>query len=72
MNKEIEGTKMFKYEYVTLQRELNVALGATFTKHREIIDEYAKKGYKYVGNIPINIHAQGKIIDMDLIFEMQE
>jgi len=72
MNKEIENPKTIKYEYVTLERELNIALGAQFTKHREIIDEYAKKGYKYAGYIPINMHAQGKIIDMDLIFELQE
>lgn len=64
---------MLKYEYVAIERG-NGAIGvqALFTKHREIIDEYAKKGYRYVGYIPTKIHANGKIIDMDLIFEKQE
>ncbi|MFT3985968.1 MAG: DUF4177 domain-containing protein [Lachnospiraceae bacterium] len=64
---------MLKYEYVTIERENGaMAVQAVFTKHREIIDEYAKKGYGYVGYIPTKIHANGKIIDIDLIFEKQE
>ena len=72
MNKEIKKTQMFKYEYVTVEREMGIDLGARFTEHREIIDEYAKKGYKYVGYIPTDIHAQGKIKAMDLIFEIRK
>ena len=44
---------MKQYEYV------NVKVGKTITadniEHREIIDEYAKKGYNYVGSIPKSI-----------------
>ena len=39
-------------------------------EHRQIIDEYAKKGYRYVGYIPTVISDYGKIKDMDLVFEM--
>lgn len=37
-----------------------------------MIDEYAAKGYRYVGYIPTNISDYGKIKDMDLIFELDE
>ena len=35
-----------------------------------IIDEYAAKGYRYVGYSPTNISDYGKIKDMDLVFEI--
>jgi len=63
---------MVKYEYVTVERKTAIDWSARFTEHRGVIDEYAKKGYKYVGYIPTEIHANGKIKEMDLIFEMQE
>lgn len=40
---------MKQYTYVTIQNEK--FLGASFTAHREIIDEYAAKGYRYIGFI---------------------
>ena len=69
MNKKIEESKMLKYKYVTVERKTAIDLSARFTEHREIIDEYANKGYKYIGYIPTDIHANGKIKVMDLIFE---
>ena len=39
-------------------------------EHRKIIDDYAKKGYRYVGYIPTVMTDYGKIKDMDLIFEL--
>ena len=61
---------MRKYEYVSI----NIAgfLGAGSEEHRQIIDDYAAKGYKYVGYIPTNITSHGKIIEMDLIFEINQ
>ncbi len=58
---------MKKYEYVSVH--IGKFIGARSLEHREIIDEYAKKGYRYVGYIPTNISDYGKIKDMDLIFE---
>lgn len=46
--------------------------GAKSDEHREIIDEYAKKGFRYVGFIPTVLNDYGKIKDMDLIFEIQD
>lgn len=41
-------------------------------KHREIIDEYALKGYCYAGYVPTGMDAYGKVNLIDLIFEMDE
>ncbi len=59
---------MKRYEYVKVR--VGKFIGARSEEHREIIDEYAKKGYRYVGYIPTNMSDHGKIIDMDLVFEM--
>lgn len=58
---------MKKYEYV--QVHINKFVGARSEEHRQIIDDYAARGYRYVGYIPTNITDYGKIKDMDLIFE---
>lgn len=61
---------MKKYEYVNVH--INKFMGAKSEEHRQIIDEYARKGYRYVGFIPTNISDYGKIKKMDLIFEKDE
>ena len=61
---------MKKYKYV------NAKIGNFWSskseKHREIIAEYAAKGYRYVGYIPTKIETYGRIMEMDLIFEIDE
>ena len=59
-----------KYVYVNIN--INAFIGAGSEEHRQIIDEYAAKGYKYVGYIPTNISDYGKIKKMDLIFEIDQ
>ncbi len=59
---------MKKYEYVNVR--IAKFIGAESIEHREIIDEYAKKGYRYVGYIPTSISDYGKIKEMDLVFEI--
>ncbi len=59
---------MKKYEYVNVK--IGKFVGAKSEEHREIIDEYAKKGYRYVGYIPTDINDYGKIKNMDLVFEI--
>ena len=61
---------MFKYEYVRIYND--GFFGAKFTQHREIIDEYAQKGYRYAGFVPVKSDGHGKITEIDLIFEKQE
>ena len=59
---------MKKYEYVSVH--IGKLVGVKSEEHWQIIDEYAKKGYRYVGYIPTVISDYRKIKDMDLIFEM--
>lgn len=61
---------MKKYEYVSVH--IGNLFGASSEGHRQIIDEYAAKGYRYVGYIPTNISGNGTIINIDLIFETDQ
>lgn len=61
---------MKKYKYA--QTHINKFVGTKTIPHRQMIDEYSQKGYKYIGFIPININEYGKIKDIDLIFEKDE
>ena len=61
---------MKKYAYVSIH--IGKLIGAKSEEHRYIIDEYAEKGYRYVGYIPTVMSDYGKIKDMDLIFEKDE
>lgn len=65
-----EGRTMKKYEYVNVK--IAKFFGAKSEEHRKIIDEYAAKGYRYVGFIPTDIEGYGMIRAMDLIFETDE
>ncbi|MCL1859781.1 MAG: DUF4177 domain-containing protein [Oscillospiraceae bacterium] len=60
---------MFKYEYIKIYNE--ALMSAKFTQHREIIDKYAKKGYRYIGFIPTKTDGYGRFRDIDLIFEIE-
>lgn len=46
--------------------------GSKSEDHRQIIDEYAEKGYSYLGYIPVEMTGYGQIISMDLVFELKE
>lgn len=59
---------MKKYEYVSYK--MGGILSDKEEKHREIIDKYAELGYRYVGYIPTNILPNGRIMNIDLIFEI--
>ncbi len=62
---------MKKYEFVPIKVKNNVITSATMTEHRKIIEEYAAKGYAYIGYVPTLQGASGKTIEMDLIFETE-
>lgn len=61
---------MKKYEYVNIN--INALMGANSMEHRQIIDEYVTKGYKYVGYIPTKVNGYGRIKKIDLIFEIDQ
>ncbi len=58
---------MKKYKYVTLK--VGNFWGAKSTEHRQVIDKCAEKGYRYVGYIPANMDAHGRLREMELVFE---
>ncbi len=68
---------MYKYVYKRVKYSLE---GWTPTsgniyileEHQEIINEMAKKGYRYVGFIPVKQRGTGHIQIMDLVFEIKE
>ena len=57
---------MKRYEYVTIA--CHGFLAGVFETHREIIDDYASRGYRYAGFIPTK-QRNGFIVEIDLIFE---
>ena len=64
---------MKKYEYVTVDSDKFQYTGMSVKKkipHRTIIDEYAKKGYSYVGFLPIKTTDTYMCV-FDLIFEKE-
>lgn len=61
---------MKKYKYVNVK--INKFIGAKSEEHRQIIDEYAANGYRYVGFIPTIISDYGKFKEIDLIFEIDD
>lgn len=64
----MEGKGSMRYEYVTIH--IGKFYGAKSEEHQKIINEYAQKGYRYIGFIPTVMNDYGKIKDMDLVFEI--
>ena len=54
---------MKQYSYVRING--NEFGGATFDKHRTIMDEYALKWFSYVGFIPVSITENGIFKELD-------
>ena len=52
---------MTKYEYVKINID-GFLFGSGSEEHRRTIDEYAAKGYRYVGYIPTKITPHGKLL----------
>ena len=59
---------MKKYEYAHLKLS-PLMVGPVTEEHRVIIDEYARRGYRYVGFIPTRINGYGRFKELDLVFE---
>ena len=60
---------MKQYEYVELKYEAKDVLFLMTSDYKKIINEYAEKGYSYVGYVPILIDAKGCLRKIDLIFK---
>lgn len=56
-------------EFVRVDYENNKVSCAELTSHREVIEEYVSKGYKYLGFVPVKLGPSGKMLALDLIFD---
>lgn len=57
-------------EFVRLKYANNKLINANLKEHREIITEYVeKKGYSYLGFVPLLLGSGGKTLEIDLIFQ---
>lgn len=57
-------------EYVRLKYANNMLINAEVKEHRDVINEYVeKKGYEYVGFIPVVFGPSGKMLEVDLLFK---
>lgn len=62
---------MKQYKYVNVDYKMKDMVMASVSEHREIIDQYALQGYRFVGMIPTELSATGCLRRMDLIFEIE-
>ncbi len=65
---------MYKYEFVSVDTVGKGLFSNKTERHREVIEEYAKKGWRYVGWFPSRSSnmLSGVIEKVDLIFEKEE
>lgn len=57
-------------EFVRLKYANNKLINAEIKEHSDIINEYVeKKGYEYVGFIPVVFGPSGKMLEVDLLFK---
>ena len=67
---------MFRYEYEPVRCDFNgMGLFAgniyELEHYRELIDQRAKDGWRYVGYMPTKQRGTGHIEELDLIFEKE-
>ena len=55
-------------EFVRLKYANNKLINANLKEHQEVIEEYVKKGYEYVGFLPTLFGPSGKTLEIELIF----
>ena len=69
-----ERTYHEKYLYEQIELNNNVFYQAKVPGllHRQIIDEHAKRGHRFVASIPTLEGANGKTLAFDLVFEVDE
>ncbi len=56
-----------QYKYVEFKVNQGFLMNESIG-HREIIEEMAKDGYKYLSYIPTVFSSHGEILEMDLVF----
>ena len=57
------------YTFVKVEYENHKATSSVLKGHQEILNEYAKKGYRYIGYLPTKMGPSGKVLEIELVFE---
>ncbi len=60
---------MYEYKYVNLYTGGGFFLDNSDAAHRELIDEQAKDGWRFVAAIPTSFTSNGGTKSLDLVFE---
>lgn len=68
---------MKKYEYVRMKYKMWDGVYIHKEEkgklnHREVIDDFAARGYRFVGTVPVSVEGYGRIREFDLVFEIDE
>lgn len=56
-------------EHVIMDMENNPAWNAELDGYKQVIDEWAEKGYRYCGFVPVKSGPTGKLLVIDLVFQ---
>ena len=62
---------MYKYKYVEVELERGISKTALI-HHREIIDNHAAEGWRFVGTVTTREYGYGMLGALDLVFEKEE
>ncbi len=62
----------YQYKYVLISTGGGFWINNEACAHREIIDEYAAQGWRYVGYVPTKFSGEGGTKEIDLIFETEK
>lgn len=63
---------MKKFEYVNVDYKMKDVVMASISEHRDIIEEYTRQGYDFMGFIPTEMSANGCYRKIDLIFSKED
>jgi hypothetical protein len=59
---------MYKYKFVHVVCKQGI-FSNTHKEYRDIIHKCARKGYRFVGFIPVKVKDYGMLKEIDLVFE---
>lgn len=62
---------MYEYNYADVNLEIIGGWSKSDSNYHEIIDEYAKKGWRFVQLIPVSYNYDGKPVKFEIIFERE-
>lgn len=64
-----KGCAMKTYEYKTVSYQSKDLLFVATSAHRQVIDDYAARGYRYVDSIIVEVDNNARPRRVDLVFE---